>query len=413
MSPATVQLFYALLTVLAFAVVAIVVVVRLFALGSTSARGWYRAIGTVLEPNALGMAFVVASLATVGSLYFSEVAHFEPCRLCWYQRIVMYPLVVDPGDRRGPARPRRRDLRPRAGGHRRAHLRLPRRARMDPGARHRRLRDRAGVHRRLVPRARVRQPADDGARGVPLDRHTAVRARRRRHPGSDKRVTSKQRPSRRAARQGGPPPPSPPVRWVLPVAGFVIAAAAVIAIVLSQSGSGPAASVAPTVAVVAPPTITGAPLPDFTATKGDPAIGQAAPVVEGHDYQGNAVGIAPNGTPTLVIFAAHWCPHCQREIPLIQEWLTAKGAPTGVDLVSVSTGVDPSLPNYPPEAWFERVGWTVPVIVDPTNSVAAAYGLTSYPFFVLLDGEGKVISRASGELSIADLEALLATATGS
>ena len=40
------------------------------------------------------MAFVVALLATVGSLYFSEVAHFEPCLLCWYQRIAMYPLVV-------------------------------------------------------------------------------------------------------------------------------------------------------------------------------------------------------------------------------------------------------------------------------------------------------------------------------
>ena len=33
-------------------------------------------------------------LATMGSLYFSEVAHFDPCKLCWYQRIAMYPLVV-------------------------------------------------------------------------------------------------------------------------------------------------------------------------------------------------------------------------------------------------------------------------------------------------------------------------------
>jgi disulfide bond formation protein DsbB len=39
-------------------------------------------------------AFIVALLATLGSLYFSEIAHFEPCRLCWFQRIAMYPLVV-------------------------------------------------------------------------------------------------------------------------------------------------------------------------------------------------------------------------------------------------------------------------------------------------------------------------------
>jgi hypothetical protein len=94
MTTATVQLFYAILALLAFAFVAIVVVVRLLAIGSSSARGWYRTIAAAIEPYALGMALVVAALAMVGSLYFSEIAQFEPCRLCWYQRIAMYPLVV-------------------------------------------------------------------------------------------------------------------------------------------------------------------------------------------------------------------------------------------------------------------------------------------------------------------------------
>ncbi len=39
------------------------------------------------------LAFVVACTAMLGSLYYSEVAHFIPCTLCWYQRILMYPLV--------------------------------------------------------------------------------------------------------------------------------------------------------------------------------------------------------------------------------------------------------------------------------------------------------------------------------
>lgn len=38
-------------------------------------------------------AWVVAIVATLGSLYFSEVRQFVPCSLCWYQRIFMYPLV--------------------------------------------------------------------------------------------------------------------------------------------------------------------------------------------------------------------------------------------------------------------------------------------------------------------------------
>lgn len=42
----------------------------------------------------LYLAWVVAIVATLGSLYFSEVRHFVPCTLCWYQRILMYPLTL-------------------------------------------------------------------------------------------------------------------------------------------------------------------------------------------------------------------------------------------------------------------------------------------------------------------------------
>lgn len=48
----------------------------------------------LVGPAALWLAFGVALTATLGSLYFSEVARFTPCVLCWYQRIAMYPLVV-------------------------------------------------------------------------------------------------------------------------------------------------------------------------------------------------------------------------------------------------------------------------------------------------------------------------------
>lgn len=37
---------------------------------------------------------LIAWAAVVGSLFFSEILHFPPCTLCWYQRIFMYPLVV-------------------------------------------------------------------------------------------------------------------------------------------------------------------------------------------------------------------------------------------------------------------------------------------------------------------------------
>jgi disulfide bond formation protein DsbB len=80
-----VTLFLALLAVAAE--IAVVVVVVMFLLGRFSV------VREVIGPQALTLAFVVALVATAGSLYFSEIAHFTPCTLCWYQRICMYPLV--------------------------------------------------------------------------------------------------------------------------------------------------------------------------------------------------------------------------------------------------------------------------------------------------------------------------------
>lgn len=44
--------------------------------------------------NSLLIMWVVSLIATLGSLYFSEVRGYEPCEMCWYQRILMYPIVI-------------------------------------------------------------------------------------------------------------------------------------------------------------------------------------------------------------------------------------------------------------------------------------------------------------------------------
>ena len=47
-----------------------------------------------LKQYALYIAFLQAWVATLGSLYYSEIKHLPPCTLCWYQRILMYPLII-------------------------------------------------------------------------------------------------------------------------------------------------------------------------------------------------------------------------------------------------------------------------------------------------------------------------------
>jgi len=55
---------------------------------------WMRPLVEAFSSAGLWLAALVAVGATVGSLYYSEVAGYVPCQLCWYQRIAMYPLAV-------------------------------------------------------------------------------------------------------------------------------------------------------------------------------------------------------------------------------------------------------------------------------------------------------------------------------
>ncbi|HKA82654.1 MAG TPA: TlpA disulfide reductase family protein [Acidimicrobiales bacterium] len=151
-------------------------------------------------------------------------------------------------------------------------------------------------------------------------------------------------------------------------------------------------------------TVSGEALPEFADSANDPAVGMTLPTLDGHDQSGAPMTISGDGRPTMIMFVAHWCPHCQREVPVVQRWVDDGRLPEGVDLVSVSTAIDPSRPNYPPDAWLADEGWTAPVLVDAANSAAAAVGLSAYPFFVAIDGDGRVVLRASGELTTDQLD---------
>ncbi len=48
----------------------------------------------IISKHGILLAFLVALFSTLGSLFYSQIAGFEPCDLCWFQRIFMYPGVV-------------------------------------------------------------------------------------------------------------------------------------------------------------------------------------------------------------------------------------------------------------------------------------------------------------------------------
>ena len=160
---------------------------------------------------------------------------------------------------------------------------------------------------------------------------------------------------------------------------------------------------------VADVEITGADLPPYDSAADDEAIGRTFPAISGTGVlRGDAISI-PNddGRAKLVLFLAHWCPHCQAEVPVVRDWFERQG-PDDVDVYAVSTAVAPDRGNYPPADWLARENWTFPTIADDEfSSALAAAGGTGFPFFVAVDAEGKVVQRASGELSEAKLAGLV------
>ncbi len=155
----------------------------------------------------------------------------------------------------------------------------------------------------------------------------------------------------------------------------------------------------------------------FAETFGDPlaaygtpdaAIGTMAPDVSAQALTGERVRLGGDDTARVYGFFAHWCPHCRAEVPVISQWLTNNDLPDGVEVVGVSTSVEPTADNYPPSEWFEREAWPTTVLLDSDDSaIARGYGLTSFPYWVAVDSDGLVVARTAGIIGAAELSALV------
>ena len=200
---------------------------------------------------------------------------------------------------------------------------------------------------------------------------------------------------------------SRPVLWIV---GGVVGLALIVVLALSIVNETPIDETAGFGVV----EVSGDPLPFLNPEGGDPATGLAAPSVSGADWDDIPVEIRADGRPKVVIFLAHWCPHCQAEVPVVQQWLDDGNLPDDVDMYAISTAVDPNRPNYTPQEWLIDEGWTVPTIMDDEISTASAsFGMTGTPFYAVLDGNNVNLGRISGQIGINGLETLVAIAQSS
>lgn len=94
MSADTVSTLFAVGAIVIGLLVVATAALRLAAVVSIGASRWWDAVVASAGPDALWLGGAMAVIATAGSLYYSLGAGFEPCELCWYQRIAMYPLSL-------------------------------------------------------------------------------------------------------------------------------------------------------------------------------------------------------------------------------------------------------------------------------------------------------------------------------
>ncbi len=146
-------------------------------------------------------------------------------------------------------------------------------------------------------------------------------------------------------------------------------------------------------------TINGEALPQYAGESDDNiAVGLPGPLFSGPNQNSEIVSLEKNGNAKALLFLAHWCPHCQNELPAVQEVINLMGVPDGVDVIAIATSIDRGRENYPPQDWLAREGWSETQIYDLDKKIATSYGLTSFPYWVFLDKDLNVIARRAGNL---------------
>ncbi len=75
-------------------------------------------------------------------------------------------------------------------------------------------------------------------------------------------------------------------------------------------------------------TITGDLLPEFAGENDDNiALGLAAPIFSAPNENSEIVSLEKNGNAKALLFLAHWCGYCQKEVPVVQGFIDSAGVP--------------------------------------------------------------------------------------
>jgi thiol-disulfide isomerase/thioredoxin len=179
----------------------------------------------------------------------------------------------------------------------------------------------------------------------------------------------------------------------------VIVVIAIVALVVSLGGSsGPATKPAGPVTVAGPARATI--IPNGGAIPGFSAPGRTGGRISWSDYK---------GAPTVLALWAPWCPHCQKELPILSR---AVAKYPGVNLLTIATEVD-AKPGPTVDGYMSSEGLSFPVAMDDKGAtLAKAFGLEAFPLLYYVNADGTVNRSVVGEAPESDMEAAIRAISG-
>lgn len=198
-------------------------------------------------------------------------------------------------------------------------------------------------------------------------------------------------------RKNAKSPPKPTKKnWAFPavVAAVVVVGIAIVVVAALNKDSAPKSDVA----------LGGGGPGDSAPTavvSGSMAQGQPAAQLSGVDmYSGREVSLEEmKGKPTLLTVWAHWCPHCQKELPIIQQLSKEQAADVNFLTLTTAAGQQPASAQYAtPATLMQTQGITIPTLRDDGAAGMKELGVSGFPTLFVIDADGNVQGKASGEM---------------